>query len=34
MILKIENLHSVLEVFPSSSTYENIVLYWCGMHKV
>lgn len=34
MVLKIENLHDVLEVLLSSSAYEKLILYCCGMHKV
>ncbi|PNY06985.1 PPR containing plant-like protein [Trifolium pratense] len=34
IISKIENLHDVLEVLPSSSAYEKLILYCCSTHKV
>ncbi|KAK2380956.1 pentatricopeptide repeat-containing protein, mitochondrial [Trifolium repens] len=34
IISKIENLHDVLEVLPSSSAYEKLISYCCGTYKV
>ncbi|XP_061370061.1 pentatricopeptide repeat-containing protein At4g21880, mitochondrial-like, partial [Gastrolobium bilobum] len=34
IISKIKNLHETLEVLPSSSSYEKLIFYCCGLHKV
>ncbi|XP_058730510.1 pentatricopeptide repeat-containing protein At4g21880, mitochondrial-like [Vicia villosa] len=34
IISKIESLHNLLEVLPSSSSYGKLISYCCGMHKV
>ncbi|GAU46174.1 hypothetical protein TSUD_93610 [Trifolium subterraneum] len=34
IISKMENLHDVLEVLPSSSAYEKLISYCCDTHKV
>ncbi|KAG4108892.1 hypothetical protein GLYMA_U031131v4 [Glycine max] len=34
IILKVKNLHELLEVLPSTSSYEKLILHCCGLEKV
>lgn len=34
IIVKVENLHEVLDVLPSMSSYKKLIQYCCGLQKV
>jgi len=34
VISKVNNMHGLLEVFPSLSSYEKLILHCCGLEKV
>jgi len=34
IITKVNNMHGILEVLPSRSSYEKLILHFCGLDKV